>query len=137
MNSFSFTGRLTRDAEFRSTPTGLSILKFSVANNTGFGDKQKTNFVNCTLFGKRAEGELHHHLVKGKEVAVSGELNLETYTRKDGSNGASLECKVNSVDLIGGRQQSNPSPDDGRRGISMNRRSDLQNHPSCQVILRQ
>ena len=105
MNVFSFTGRLTRDAEFRSTPSGLSILKFSVANNTGFGDKQKTNFINCTLFGKRAEGQLRNLLQKGKEVAVAGELNLNQYTKKDGSSGASLECNVNSVDLLGGKSQ--------------------------------
>ena len=102
MNIFSFTGRLTKDAEFRSTPNGLSILLFSVANNTGFGDKQKTNFVNCSLFGKRAEGSLKDYLKKGKEVAVSGELNLNQFKKRDGSTAASLECKVNTVDLIGG-----------------------------------
>ena len=104
MNNFSFTGRLTRDGEFRVTPSGLSILKFSVANNTGFGDKQKTNFVNCSLFGKRAEGRLKDFLKKGQEVAVSGELNLNEFTKKDGTKSASLECNVNSVDLIGQKQ---------------------------------
>jgi len=103
MNNFSFTGRLTQDAEMQSTATGLSILKFSVANNTGYGDKQKTNFINCALFGKRAEGQLKNYLKKGQEVAVSGEINLNKYTKNDGQQGASLECNVNSVDMIGGR----------------------------------
>jgi len=103
MNSFCFTGRLTRDAEFRSTPSGLSILNFTVANNTGYGDKQKTNYVNCTIFGKRAEGRLKDLLKKGQEVAVSGELNMEQFTKRDGSKGASLECNVSSVDLVGSR----------------------------------
>jgi single-strand DNA-binding protein len=111
MNNFCFTGRLTRDAEFRSTPSGLSILKFSVANNTGFGDKQKTNYVNCLIFGKRAEGKLKDYLKKGQEVAVSGELNLSEFKKRDGTSGASLECNVNSVDLIGGRQQSQEPAD--------------------------
>ena len=103
MNNFSFTGRLAQDAEVQSTATGLSILKFSVANNTGYGEKQKTNFINCALFGKRAEGQLKNYLKKGQEVAVSGELNLNKYTKNDGQQGASLECNVNSVDMIGGR----------------------------------
>ncbi|MBT4196259.1 MAG: single-stranded DNA-binding protein [Gammaproteobacteria bacterium] len=103
MNNFSFTGRLTQDAEMQATSSGLSILKFSVANNTGFGDKQKTNYINCALFGKRAEGQLRNYLKKGQEVAVSGEVNLNQYTKKDGQQGASLECNVNGVDLIGGR----------------------------------
>ena len=104
MNNFSFTGRLTRHAELKSTGQGLSILSFSVANNTGYGDRQKTNFVNCTLFGKRAEGRLQDYLKKGQEVAVTGELNLNTFTKNDGQPSSSLECIVNSVDLIGGRQ---------------------------------
>jgi single-strand DNA-binding protein len=103
MNNFSFTGRLTQDAEIHATASGLSILKFSVANNTGYGDKQKTSFINCALFGKRAEGKLKDYLKKGQEVAVSGELNLNKYTRNDGQQGASLECNVNGVDMIGGR----------------------------------
>jgi single-strand DNA-binding protein len=101
MNVFTFTGRLTKDAEFRSTPNGMSVLQFSVANNTGFGDKQKTNFVNCSLIGKRAEGGLKDILKKGKEVGISGELNLNTFKKRDGTEGFSLECKVNTVDLLG------------------------------------
>jgi len=120
MNSFSFTGRLTRDADFRVTPSGLAVLKVSVANNTGFGDKQKTNYVNCTLFGKRAESKLKDILKKGQEVAVSGELNLNQFTKKDGTASSSLECNVNSIDLIGGKpaassqgsQESEFSPPD-------------------------
>lgn len=103
MNNFSFTGRLTQDSELKTTASGLSILSFSVANNTGYGDKQKTNFINCALFGKRAEGMLKDYLKKGQEVAVTGELNLNKFTKTDGQQSASLECNVNNVDLIGGR----------------------------------
>ena len=46
---------------------------------------------------------LKNYLKKGQEVAVSGELNLNKYTKNDGQQGASLECNVNSVDMIGGR----------------------------------
>ena len=103
MNNFSFTGRLTQDSELKTTASGLSILSFSVANNTGYGDKQKTNFINCALFGKRAEGRLKDYLKKGQEVAVTGELNLNKFTKADGQQSASLECNVSNVDLIGSR----------------------------------
>ena len=106
MNNFSFTGRLTRDSEFRSTSSGLSILKFTVANNTGFGDKKRVNYVNCTIFGKRAEGRLKDFLKKGQEVGVTGELNLNQFTKQDGQQSAALECVVNSVDLIGKKNES-------------------------------
>jgi len=112
MNNFSFTGRLTQDAIFQATASGLSILKFSVANNTGYGEKQKTNYINCALFGKRAEGQLKNYLKKGQEVAVNGEINLNQYTKKDGQQGSSLECNVNGVDLIGGSNSQNSKQSD-------------------------
>ena len=125
MNNFSFTGRLTQDAEMQATQKGLSILKFSVANNTGYGDKQKTNYINCSLFGKRAEGQLRNYLKKGQEVAVTGELNLNKYTRNDGHEGASLECNVNSVDMIGSKStQSQQNQDNSEKPQSMTSNTD-------------
>ena len=42
MNKLIISGRLTRDAEVRFIPSGTPVMSFSVANNTGFGDNQKT-----------------------------------------------------------------------------------------------
>ena len=58
MNKLIISGRLTRDAEVRFIPSGTPVMSFSVANNTGFGDNQKTHYFECSLFGKRAEGGL-------------------------------------------------------------------------------
>ena len=44
MNKLIISGRLTRDAEARFIPSGTAVLSFSVANNTGFGDNQKTHY---------------------------------------------------------------------------------------------
>lgn len=107
MNNFCFTGHLTRDAEKKVTAQGLTILSFSVANNTGYGVKQKTNYVYCSLFGKRAEGRLIDYLKKGQEVATTGELNLNSFKKHDGQKSVSLECIVNGVDLLGGRKLTN------------------------------
>ena len=120
MNVTTITGRLTRDSETRYLQTGTAVLSFSVANNTGYGDKQKTNYFDCALFGKRAEGKLSEYMKKGQEVAVSGELSLNEYQKKDGTTGSSLQIRVNEVDLIGGKGQSSndqapqspPMPDD-------------------------
>ncbi len=105
-NVFSFAGTIGRDAEVRFSPAGLAILNVTVANNIGFGDKQKTNWVRVVLFGKRAEGTLKDFLLKGQQVFVSGELSTNEYDAKDGSGKKfSLELNANIIALVGGKRE--------------------------------
>ena len=109
-NVFSFTGTLGRDAEVRVTPSGQSVLNFTVANNIGFGDRQQTLWVRVALWGKRAEGSLQNYLKKGQQVFVSGELTQREYQANDGTTKASLELNANIVDLVGKRNESGQAP---------------------------
>ena len=109
MNVFSFTGNLGKDCEIKSTQGGTTVCEFSVAVTSGYGDNKKTTWVSCALFGKRAEGKLQEYLVKGQSVAVSGEASLEQW-ENNGKAGAKVKVNVNSVDLIGGRAESQQAP---------------------------
>ncbi|MDQ6951109.1 MAG: single-stranded DNA-binding protein [Mariprofundales bacterium] len=103
MNMYTFTGRLGRDQETRYTQSGMAICSFTVAVDYGFGDNKGTNWVRCSLFGKRAEGRLPGYLLKGTQVAISGELRVREYDDKDGNRRTSIDLSVNELDLIGGR----------------------------------
>ena len=105
-NVFSFTGTVGRDAEVRYAPSGLAVLSFTVANNIGFGEKQQTLWIQVTLFGKRAEGQLQNYLKKGQQVFVSGELTQREYQAKDGTTKTSLDLNANIIDLIGKRSEA-------------------------------
>lgn len=105
-NVFSFTGTVGRDAEVRVTPSGQSVLNFTVANNIGFGDRQQTLWIRVALWGKRAEGSLQNYLKKGQQVFVSGELTQREYQANDGTTKTSLELNGNIVDLVGKRNDS-------------------------------
>jgi len=105
-NVFSFTGAIGRDAEVRNTQSGQSLLSFTVANNIGFGDRQKTLWINVTLWGKRAEGSLQNYLKKGQQVFISGELSQNEYQAQDGTTKSSLELNANIIDLVGKRNDS-------------------------------
>ena len=107
-NVFNFTGKLGQDAEVKQLPSGTTILNFSVANNTGFGDRKKTLWIKVSVFGKRAEGRLVEYLLKGTEVFVSGELSQNEYEANDRTIKTSLELNANVVDLIGGNNQQPP-----------------------------
>ena len=108
MNVFTFTGNLGRAPELRTTQGGTPVLNFAVANEVGFGDRKKTQWVDCALFGKRADS-LERHLAKGSKVTVSGELSLETYQKRDGNQSSKLSVNVNEVALQGGAQEPQPT----------------------------
>lgn len=99
MNNWNFTGNLGNPAEVKVLSTGTTVCEFSVAVKSGYGDKEKTNWVKCSLFGKKAEGRLPEFLQKGTQVAINGELELQKW---DGGSGLAL--RVNELDLIGGNQ---------------------------------
>jgi single-strand DNA-binding protein len=84
----------------------MSICNFTVAVDFGYGDNKGTNWIRCALFGKRAEGKLPQYLVKGTQVAISGELRINEYTDNDGNKRTSVEVNVSTLDLIGGRNES-------------------------------
>lgn len=105
-NVFSFTGRLGRDAEVRSTPSGQTVLSVAVANDVGYGENKKTLWIRVSVWGKRAEGPLGELLKKGREVFVSGVLTEQEFTGNDGIPKKTLEVNASIIDLVGGRQES-------------------------------
>lgn len=109
INVFSFTGNLGRDAETRYTANGTAVCSFSVAVSSSYGDRKTTTWVRCALFGKRAEGQLVDYLKKGTHVAISGEATLREW-EKDGEKRYALEVNVDSLDLIGGRGDTQSKP---------------------------
>ena len=110
LNVCTFTGRLGRDAEQKYLPTGTAVLEFNIAVDTGFGDKLRSFWLKCAMFGDRGP-KLAQYLTKGQQVAVSGEFDPRPYQAKDGAEKISLELRISAVELIGGKndtQQSQP-----------------------------
>lgn len=100
MNNLNAVGNIGSDAEVRFTKEGTAIASFSFALSSGYGDKKKTTWLRCSIIGKRGE-TLAPMLTKGTQVALSGEISLNEYVAKDGSNKSSVECLVNNVTLLG------------------------------------
>jgi single-strand DNA-binding protein len=109
-NSFNAVVTLGRDSEIRQLPSGALVLSFTAANNIGFGDKQQTIWVRCSMFGARGE-KLSQYLTKGTKVWVTGELTVREYNGNDGATKYSIELNVRDLALLGGNQpDKQPSP---------------------------
>jgi len=114
MNVFSFTGNLGKDC--RKGTGSTVVLNFGVGVKSGFGDKAQTIWIDCALWGKQAESKLSDYLLKGQQVAVSGELGAREHEGK-----TYLTCRVNSIDLVGGKRdesapQQQPKPAPSQQG---------------------
>lgn len=107
INRVNISGNLTRDPEMRATQGGSQVLGFGVAVN----DRRKNpqtgewedvpNFVDCTVFGNRAEA-LSRILTKGMKVAIEGKLRWSQW-EKDGQKRSKLEVIVDEIEFMSAR----------------------------------
>lgn len=104
INKVIITGNLTRDPELRATQSGTSVLALGVAVNER-KKKQQTgewedypNFVDCTMFGTRAEA-VSKWLSKGSKVAIEGRLKWSQW-EKDGQKRSKLEVIVDEIEFM-------------------------------------
>jgi len=78
MNKVLLTGRLTRDAESRSTPSGNTVFNFGLAVPEG---KDKVTFVEIEAWDNVAAG-ISPYLTVGKGIEVEGRLKVDEWEDK-------------------------------------------------------
>lgn len=100
MNVLNAIGNIGKDAEVRFTPKNEPVATFSFALQSGYGEKQITTWLNCQLWGKRAE-TLAPMLTKGARIGITGELTNRPYVSKSDEERHSLELRVSDVTLLG------------------------------------
>lgn len=110
INKATISGNLTRDPELRVTASGMPVLGFGVAVN----DRRKNNktgewedypnFIDCTMFGARAES-VSKFLSKGSKVAIEGKLRWSQWER-DGEKRSKLEVIVDEIEFMSTRQNT-------------------------------
>ena len=115
INRVNITGNLTRDPELRATAGGTQILAFGVAVN----DRRKNpqtgawedvpNFVDCIVFGQRAEA-VSRFISKGSKVAIEGKLHFSSWETKEGDRRSKLEVIVDEIDFLSRQGQQVTSP---------------------------
>lgn len=81
LNKVILMGRLTRDPDFKATPSGTNVCNFSIAVDRDFvrqGEERQTDFINIVTFGSRAEF-VSRYFHKGQLVAVCGRIQTRSW----------------------------------------------------------
>ena len=113
INRVVISGNLTRDPELRRTQGGMAILTIGVACNDSRKNQQTgewediANFIDCTMFGNRAES-IANYLRKGTKVLIEGKLRYSSWQDKDtGKNRSKLEVLIDEIEFINTQGQQN------------------------------
>ncbi len=99
MNSICLMGRMTGDAELKTTQSGVSVTSFSVAVDRAFRSKdqeRQTDFINCVAWRGTAEF-ISRYFRKGQRIALHGSLQSRSYTANDGSKRTVFEVVVDNA----------------------------------------
>jgi single-strand DNA-binding protein len=113
INRVLISGNLTRDPELRATATGMPVLGLGVAvndrrrNQTTGEWEDCPNFIDCTLFGTRAEA-VSRYLSKGSKVAIEGKLRWSQWER-DGQKRSKIEVIVDEIEFLTARDSFVPA----------------------------
>ena len=101
-------GNLGKDCVV-NTVNGKNVINFTLAHTEKYKDSQgvnqeKTTWVDCAYWTDRTA--LAPYLTKGKQVFAEGTPEVRSFTRQDGTGGASLSLRVRDVQLLGGKSDT-------------------------------
>ena len=111
INKVMISGNLTRDGELSTTAGGTAMLKIGVAVNERVRNSQgeyedRANYVDCTLWGRRAEA-LAKYMVKGTKVTVMGRLHWSGWKDKEtGKNRSKLDVFIEDLEFMSRAQDA-------------------------------
>lgn len=117
LNQVNLIGNLGRDPEFKHLASGDAVCSFSIACSESWKDKatgerkEKTEWVNISIFGKLAE-IAGQYLKKGSQVFLSGKLQTRKWKDKDDNDRYTTEVVCHEMKMLGGK------PADGAQGGS-------------------
>ncbi len=115
LNTVILMGRLTAEPETRTTSSGFSVSRFTLAVDRDYqanGAERATDFIDIVAWRQRADfvGKYFH---KGMQVAVKGSIQTGSYTDKDGNKRRSWEVVADNVYFAEGKRDSGYQNNDG------------------------
>ncbi|MBA1397996.1 single-stranded DNA-binding protein [Staphylococcus sciuri] len=102
INRVVLVGRLTKDPEYRVTPSGVQVATFTLAINRTYTNQQgerEADFINCVVFRRPAEN-VNNYLSKGSLAGVEGRLQSRSYENQEGRRVYVTEVVCDSVQFL-------------------------------------
>ena len=107
MNNVSLVGRLTRDPEIKTTNSGSTYARFSIAVDRR-GKDAGTDFINIVAFGKTSEF-IERYFRKGQRIGINGRIQTGSYEGKDGKKVYTFDVIADNVEFVESKSASGPA----------------------------
>lgn len=120
INSVVIMGRLTYEPELRSTQSGVSVVRITIACERSYqksNDERKADFIDVTAWRQTAEF-ISRYFHKGSMIAVQGSIQTDTYTDRDGNKRKSFQIVANNVSFCGSKAESGVNTEHGEQPAS-------------------
>ncbi len=114
MNKIILLGRLTKDPEYKTMPSGAGVTNFTVAVNRNFKNKEgnyDADFLPCVAYRNTAEF-INKYFKKGSLICLEGRVQVRNYDAQDGSKRYVTEVIVQNVEFVGGKNDSSDKTND-------------------------
>ena len=105
LNKVMIIGRLTRDPELRTTPSGASVCQMGLATNFVYNNQQtgqkveQVEYHNVVLWRKLGEIAAQY-LKKGRRVYIEGRLQTRSWDAKDGQKKSRTEIVADNMIML-------------------------------------
>jgi single-strand DNA-binding protein len=118
INRVVLVGRLTRDPELRTLPSGTSVCGLRIACNSsrrdpdGGGYVERPNFFDVSVYGAPAES-VNLYTRKGGRVAIDGRLEWREWETADQQKRQAVSVVADTVQFLDGPGRGEPTPGAG------------------------
>lgn len=131
INMVALMGRLTFEPEVRTTPSGVSVMRFQIACDRKYqrsGQDRQADFIDCVAWRQTAEF-ISRYFHKGSMIAVEGMLQTSSYTDKNGNQRKQVEVLANNVSFCGSKSESGAAGSQANPNYSSADNSDFDGIP--------
>jgi len=111
LNCAIIMGRLTADAELRTTTSGVSVTSFTVAVDRSYvkpNEERQTDFINVVCWRQTAEF-VSKYFHKGSMIAVQGSIQTRNYEDNKGDKRTAVEIVADNVSFCGEKSAQSDS----------------------------
>ena len=108
INNVVLMGRLTAAPELKTTQSGISTVRFSIAVERRYnkqGEERQTDFIDCVAWRQTAEF-VSKYFNKGSMIAVEGSIQTRNYEDKNGNKRKAVEVQVDNVSFCGSKGET-------------------------------